>query len=92
MILSILPDKRDFKSAEVFTAALTKTAGSCYNIQNTAKIMQEGEVMNMQEMSRLILGLRKLGLSDKELTDFLLWVENGEKQYEPRPLNEQKKT
>ena len=48
--------------------------------------------MNMQEMSRLILGLRKIGLNDKELADFLLWVENGEKQYEPKPLNEQKKT
>ena len=45
--------------------------------------------MDMQEMSRLILGLRKLGLGDKELADFLLWVENGETQYEPKPLNKQ---
>ena len=42
--------------------------------------------MNMQEMSRLILGLRKLGLGDKELADFLLWVENGQEQYEPKPI------
>lgn len=44
--------------------------------------------MNMQEMSRLILGLRKLGLGDKELADFLLWVENGESQYEPKAIKE----
>ena len=45
--------------------------------------------MNMQEMSRLILGLRKLGLGDKELADFLLWVENGQEQYEPKPIKPQ---
>ena len=52
----------------------------------------EVKTVTMQEMSRLILGLRKLGLGDKELADFILWVENGEAQYEPKPLNEQKKT
>ena len=41
-------------------------------------------------MSRLILGLRKLGLGDKELADFLLWVENGERQYEPKPIEQEK--
>ena len=45
--------------------------------------------MNMQEMSRLILGLRKLGLSDKKMADFLLWVESGETKYEPEPIIEQ---
>ena len=45
--------------------------------------------MNMQEMSRLILGLRKLGLGDKELADFLLWIESGEPQYEPKPIGTQ---
>lgn len=45
--------------------------------------------MNMQEMSRLILGLRKLGLGDKELVDFLLWVESGETGYEPRPIRKE---
>lgn len=40
--------------------------------------------MNMQEMTRLILGLREIGLDDKELADFLLWIENGEEQYKPK--------
>lgn len=40
--------------------------------------------MTMQEMSRLIIGLRELGLGDKELADFLLWIENGEEQYRPK--------
>lgn len=47
--------------------------------------------MNMTEMSRLISGLRKLGLGDKELADFLLWVESGEAQYEPQPIEKQEK-
>lgn len=46
--------------------------------------------MTMQEMSRLILGLRKIGLGDKELADFLLWVENGQEQYEPKPIDTKK--
>ena len=37
--------------------------------------------MNMQEMSRLIQGLRKLGLEDRQLADFLLWVESGAVEY-----------
>lgn len=45
--------------------------------------------MTMQEMSRLITGLRKLGLGDKELADFILWIENGEAQYEPKPMIKQ---
>lgn len=42
--------------------------------------------MDMREMSRLIIGLRKLGLGDKELADFLLWIASGEARYEPKPL------
>lgn len=42
-------------------------------------------------MTRLILGLRKLGLTDKEMGDFLLWVGNGEKEYEPKSIRGQEK-
>lgn len=45
--------------------------------------------MDMTKMSRLILGLRKLGLGDKELADFLLWVESGDAKYEPGQLGGQ---
>lgn len=42
--------------------------------------------MTMTEMSRLIEGLRLLGLSGDELADFLLWIENGDPQYKPKPI------
>ena len=47
--------------------------------------------MSMQEMHRLIFGLRKLGLYDTRVLNFLLWVESGAVEYEPQPLNEQKR-
>lgn len=47
------------------------------------------QITSMTEMSRLILGLRKFGLGDKELADFLLWVESGDAKYEPGQLGGQ---
>lgn len=40
--------------------------------------------MNMQETARLILGLRAAGWSEKEINDFLLFIESGEEQYKPK--------
>ena len=40
--------------------------------------------MNMQEIARMILGLRAAGWSDKEINDFLLYIETGEEQYKPK--------
>lgn len=42
-----------------------------------------GECMNMQEMSRLIIGLQKLGLTGDEITSFLLWIESGDATHMP---------
>lgn len=39
--------------------------------------------MNMQEASRVILGLRAAGWDDKAITDFILWIETGDEQYKP---------
>lgn len=44
--------------------------------------------MNMQETARLILGLRAAGWSEKEINDFLLFIESGEEQYKPKTDNE----
>lgn len=41
--------------------------------------------MNMQESSRLILGLRAKGWTDTEINNFILWIETGEEQYKPQP-------
>jgi len=40
--------------------------------------------MTMQECSRVILGLRSKGWTDKEITDFILWIETGDEQYKPK--------
>lgn len=39
--------------------------------------------MNMQEASRIILGLRAAGWDEKSINDFILWVETGDPQYKP---------
>lgn len=40
--------------------------------------------MNMQELARLILGLRAAGWTEKEINDFMLFIESGEEQYKPK--------
>lgn len=40
--------------------------------------------MNMQEASRVILGLRAAGWDEKSINDFILWIETGEAQYMPK--------
>ncbi|MEH2937987.1 hypothetical protein AALA83_04820 [Oscillospiraceae bacterium 44-5] len=40
--------------------------------------------MNMQEIARLLLGLRSDGWSEKKINDFLLFIETGEDQYKPK--------
>ena len=44
--------------------------------------------MNMQENARLSLGLRAKGWSDTEIADFLLWIESGDEQYKPKPVEQ----
>lgn len=34
--------------------------------------------MNMQEVARLILGLRSAGWTEKAINDFMLFIESGE--------------
>lgn len=46
--------------------------------------------MEPMEVCRLIMGLRKLGLDDTQVVNFLLWAESGAVEYEPQPLAGQK--
>ena len=39
--------------------------------------------MNMTEVARLLLGLRAAGWSEKQINDFVLYIESGEEQYKP---------
>ncbi len=47
--------------------------------------------MSSQERVRIILGLRAAGWSEKEINDFMLFIETGEEQYKPKP-NDNKDT
>ena len=40
--------------------------------------------MNMQEASRVILGLRAAGWGEKDINDFILYIETGDEQYKPK--------
>lgn len=44
--------------------------------------------MNMAEASRVILGLRNAGWSEKAINDFILYIETGDEQYKPAPRQE----
>lgn len=39
--------------------------------------------MTMAEASRVILGLRAAGWTEKAINDFILWIETGDPQYKP---------
>lgn len=39
--------------------------------------------MNMQECSRIIMALRSAGWTEKQINDFILYVETGDNQYKP---------
>ena len=49
---------------------------------------EEDKTMNMQEASRIILGLRAVGWDDKSINDFILWVETGDERYKPAEKKE----
>ncbi len=49
---------------------------------------KEDKTMNMQEASRIILGLRAAGWDDKSINDFILWVETGDERYKPAEKKE----
>lgn len=42
------------------------------------------KTMNMSEAARLIVGLRSAGWSEKDINDFILFIETGEEQYKPK--------
>lgn len=56
--------------------------------QRASKAMRgKGENMDnmtMTETARLIIGLRAAGFSEKEINDFILFIETGEEQYKPK--------
>jgi hypothetical protein len=52
------------------------------SLTNTA--LKGAAIMTMSEASRVILGLRAAGWGEKEINDFILWVETGDEQYKPK--------
>lgn len=39
--------------------------------------------MVIAEASRVILGLRSAGWNEKDIIDFILWIESGDERYKP---------
>lgn len=44
----------------------------------------------MAEVARLIPGIRATGWTEKEINDFMLYIESGEEQYKPASKNGKK--
>lgn len=40
--------------------------------------------VTMTEVARLLLGLRAAGWDEKDINDFVLFIETGEEQYKPK--------
>lgn len=40
--------------------------------------------MNMSEAARLIIGLRAAGWNEKDINDFILYIETGDERYKPK--------
>ena len=47
--------------------------------------------MNMQEVTRLIQGLRALGISAEDINEFILWMESGDGEHLPKRENKEEK-
>ena len=46
--------------------------------------MKEVKKTNMQEVTRLIHGLRALGISADDINEFILWMESGDAEHLPK--------
>lgn len=42
----------------------------------------------IQEVSRIIIGLRAVGWTDKAINDFILWIQTGDEHYKPSQDNQ----
>ena len=53
------------------------------------KICKQKGVQKMliREVSQIILGLRAAGWDEKKISDFILWIESGDPQYKPEPVD-----
>ena len=45
----------------------------------------------MQENARFILGLRSAGWTEKQINDFMLFIESGDEKYKPKVEEEKDK-
>lgn len=68
---------------------LDKWGTPCYDDvtegnQPTVTTEKEVNTMTMSEAARIIIGLRAAGWPEKDINDFILWIETGEEQYKPK--------
>lgn len=43
--------------------------------------------MNLKEETRLVYGLQAKGWALQEVSDFILWIQTGEKEFRPKELD-----
>lgn len=68
-------------ASERFATRIASFTGDGFSVL----VFIKGEcVMNMSEAARVILGLRAAGWNEKEINDFILYIETGEEQYKPK--------
>ncbi len=53
-------------------------------IKKRRSVGEGGISMNMQEVVRLLTGLRDMGLPEKEINDFLMYIGSGNDVFRPR--------
>lgn len=60
------------------------------NLQVTGQAEKGGNMndMNMSEAARLIIGLRAAGWNEKDINDFILYIETGDERYKPKEKTE----
>ena len=60
-------------------------------ISTPEKSKKRPDWSNMEDQSKLLLGLRAMGVSDTQIVDLLLWIGTGEERYRPGGSSGKKK-
>lgn len=50
--------------------------------------MEESREVTMQEITRIIIGLRADGWDEKKINDFMIYIGSGDEQYMPKKKEE----
>ena len=77
-----------FKDLALGKMILISFCGVCFHVLWLGFFSRVECFINMQEASRLILGLRAAGWNEKDINDFILYIETGDEKYKPQLIKE----